>query len=253
MFYNENKFYSTNVYIVSHSCDCFLYSGCKWFQTSKEDIYSKNKLLFCCKLQVQWEIMNLKKKYWIKSFFHSFSSGLQRSTTAGCHLTWRFFSSSADVWPHRGAALVTRKGQSFSFSDGVIFCLAQCCSVWVDTVPREAQLGCALLRGLTPCCAVTQHHRNSQTNETWGDFNISRRLSESFRVYTVVTVLYLNYFSVISMQSLAFLVNIWFSTKEAKAAPDTRKYFQWGLKILPWKFTRSNTVCFSGTFQWLWS
>lgn len=102
------------------------------------------------------------------------------------------------------------------------------------------------------CTPAVLCHRNSQTNETSGDFNISRWLSESVRVYTVVTVLYFSYFSVISMQSLTFL-NIWFSTKEAKEVPAMRKYFQWGLKILPWKFACSNTVCFSGTFQWLWS
>lgn len=33
-------------------------------------------------------------------------------------------------------------------------------------------------------------------------------MAESLAVYTVVTVLYFNYFSAISMHSLAFLVNI---------------------------------------------
>lgn len=177
MLSNENKFCSANNYVVSHGCDCFLYSGCKSRRTSKEDINSKNELLFCCKLQVQCEIMKLKKKYWIKAFFLSFSSGLQRSTSAGCHLTWHFFSSSANVWLHRGAALVTRKGQSFSFPRRCHFSLARCHRAWVDTTAREAQPGCSLLGGLTPCSAATQHHRNSQTNESGGDFNISRRLS----------------------------------------------------------------------------
>lgn len=33
------------------------------------------------------------------------------------------------------------------------------------------------------------------------------------------------------MQTFAFLLNVWFPTKEAKEEPATRKYFQWGLKI----------------------
>lgn len=78
------------------------------------------------------------------------------------------------------------------------------------------------------------------------------QMAESFRVYTAVTVLYFSYFSVISMQSLVFLVNIWFPTKEGKEAPATSADFQWGLKILPWKFTHSNTLCFPATFQWFW-
>lgn len=115
IFYNENnKFYSTNNYVVSHGCDGFLRT------TSKEDVNSKNELLFCCRWQVQWEIMKLKKKYPNKTSLLSCSSGLQRSTSAGCHLT-RHFLSSAKVWPHCGAALGTRKGQSFSFPEMMSF------------------------------------------------------------------------------------------------------------------------------------
>lgn len=177
--------------------------------------------------------MKRKKKYGIKTFFLSFSSGLQRSTSAGCHLMWHFFSSSANVWPRCGATSVTLKGQAFAFP-------------WDGACVRVTP-------SLGTCAPAVRCHRNGQTNETSGDFNISRWSFESVRVYAVVTVLYFTYFSVISMQGLTFLVKIWFPTKEAKEVPAMRKYFQQDLKILPWKFTCSNTACFSGTFQWLWS
>lgn len=173
MFYKENKLYSRNNYIGSQGCDCFLYTGCDYKLLQK----IQTELLFSYKLQVQWEIMKLKKTHWIKSFFLSFSSGLQRSTSGGRHLTWHFFSSLAKVWPYCGAVLVIRKGQSFSSSQMVSLSPVQSLCAWVDTVPGEAQLGCALLGGLRPCCADTPQHKSSQTHETWWDFTNSRCLA----------------------------------------------------------------------------
>lgn len=68
MFYNGSKFYSTNNYIVSHSCDSFLYAVRKWFQSSREDINSKKGTAFSCKLQVLRDTMN-SRSIELKAFF----------------------------------------------------------------------------------------------------------------------------------------------------------------------------------------
>lgn len=168
MFYNGSKFYSTNNYIVSHSCDCFLYAACKWFQSSKEDINSKKGTAFSCKLQVQWDTMELKK-YWIKTLLPSHLAYKGPHQLAA---TWCNISSFSSNWPHWSSTGGWKR--SVLFFPWNIFPLH---SVAVSGLPLEAQVGCALWGGLAPFCAARQHHRNTQTNETWRDFNISRWLS----------------------------------------------------------------------------
>lgn len=76
--------------------------------------------------------------------------------------------------------------------------------------------------------------------------------SEAPSEFLLLQLFYFDFFSLAKVCLLAFRVNIWFPMKETKEVPATWKYVQQGLKILPWKFTCSNTVCFSSTFLWLW-
>lgn len=63
------------------------------------------------------------------------------------------------------------------------------------------------------------------------------QMAESLAVYTAVTVLYFNYFSAISMHSLAFLVNIWFPSEGSRGSACYEEILPVGLKILPTKIS----------------
>lgn len=171
--------------------------------------------------------MELKKKYWIKTFSpsHLAYKG-PHQLAATCNISSHPFSSDCPHWRVSSSGGWKRSVLFFPWN---IFSPAPCLCVWVASGSPGGM--CTLGRFGSFLCsqAAPQKNSNKWNMEGFQYF----QMAESLAVYTVVTVLYFNYFSAISMHSLAFLVNIWFPNEGSKGRACYKEILPVGPKILP--------------------